>query len=122
MSAPRIGGILALKIDGNQYLAKGNFTYNLGVPKKEMVVGSDGVHGYKEVPQVPFIEGMITDSPDISITELRGLANVTALLTLANGKVISIENAVEASDGNVTTEEGEAQVRFEGTKGTELVS
>ena len=78
MASKRIGGILELKIDGNQYLAKGAFTYNLGKGKKEMVVGSDGVHGYKELPQVPFIEGAITDTDEISISDLRLLKDVTA--------------------------------------------
>lgn len=121
MADKRIGGILFLKVNGNQYQAKGAFTYNLGVPKKEMIVGSDGVHGYKEMPQVAYIEGAITDSPDISITELRDLRDATVTLELANGKVISIESAIEASDGEVTSEEGEAQVRFEGLKGTEII-
>jgi len=122
MASRRIGGILELKVDGNQYLVKGSFTYNLGIPKKEMIVGMDGVHGYKETPQVPFIEGSITDTADISVSDLRKLINVTAVLRLANGKTISIEEAVEASDGDVTTEEGEIQVRFEGTKGTEIAA
>lgn len=120
-TAQRIGGILELKVDGNQYLAKGSFTYNLGENKKEMIVGSDGVHGYKEMPQKPFIEGTITDTADISMSDLRKLVNVTAILRLANGKAISVEGAVEASDGDVTTEEGEAQVRFEGMRGTEIL-
>lgn len=120
MADKRIGGIIELKVSGNQYQAKGNFTYNLGIPKKEMVVGSDAVHGYKELPQVPYIEGAITDSPDILISELRSLRDVTVILRLANGKVISLEESVEASDGDVTTEEGEAQVRFEGTRATEI--
>ena len=122
MASRRIGGILELKVDGNQYLVKGSFTYNLGIPKKEMIVGMDGVHGYKETPQVPFIEGSITDTADISVSDLRKLINVTAVLRLANGKTISIEEAVEASDGDVTTEEGEIQVRFEGTKATEIAA
>lgn len=57
----RVGGIIFIKANGTQYRAKGNFTYNLGRLKKEKVVGSDGVHGTKVVPQVPFIEGAITD-------------------------------------------------------------
>lgn len=46
----RIGGVISLKVDGDMYFAKGNFTYNIGIPRKEGVVGSDRVHGYKETP------------------------------------------------------------------------
>lgn len=48
----RIGGVISLKVDGDMYFAKGNFTYNIGIPRKEGVVGSDRVHGYKETPQI----------------------------------------------------------------------
>jgi len=55
----RVGGIIRFSIDGVQYRAKGNFSYMIGNPKREAVVGSDGVHGYKETPQALFIEGTI---------------------------------------------------------------
>lgn len=120
MADRRIGGLIELKVDGNQYQAKGSFTYNLGEAKKEMVVGHDAVHGYKELPQVPFIGGMITDSREISVADIRKLRDVTVTLRLNNGKTIALQQAVEASDGDVTTEEGEAQIRFEGTAATEI--
>jgi len=118
----RLGGILELKVNGTQYLAKGEFEYNLGIPKKEYIIGADGSHGYKEMPQVAYISGAVTDSPDFSMTELRRLRDATIVLRLANGKVISLEEAIESSDGSVKSEEGEAEVRFEGSKATEIIS
>ena len=35
----RVGGIISIKVNGEVYNAKGNFTYNLGRPMKEAVVG-----------------------------------------------------------------------------------
>ena len=58
----RRAGILFFKVDG-AHDAKGGFTYNLGGAKREAIVGSDAVHGYKETPRVAFIEGEITDRP-----------------------------------------------------------
>jgi len=116
----RIGGIISLKIDGESYRAKGNFTYSLGANKKEMVVGADGIHGYKELPQVPYIEGEITDSAEISMQALRNIVNATVTLDLANGKLISLRNAVEASDGVGNTEEGNQSIRFEGMSAEEI--
>jgi hypothetical protein len=121
MAKRRVGGIIEFKVDGEIYQAKGNFTYNIGIAKKEMIVGSDGVHGFKETPQVPFIEGAITDSDELDLATFRSLRDVTVTLNLANGKVIVIEEAVEASDGNGTTEEGELEFRFEGIRGREVV-
>ena len=107
-------------MEGETYLAKGNFTYNIGTPKKEMVVGSDSVHGFKEMPVVPFIEGALTDTDETDLAALQAVRDATVTLELANGKVIVIEEAVYAGDGNVTTEEGEIAARFEGKRGREV--
>lgn len=109
----RVGGIIFIKVDGVQYQAKGSWTYNLGKPKREAVVGSDSTHGYKELPQVAFVEGVITDSSEISAESLVGVVGATVTLELANGKVISFRNSWFAGDGNITTEEGEIAARFE---------
>ncbi len=116
----RIGGIISLKIDGDMYFAKGDFTYNLGKPKKEGVVGSDGVHGYKEVPQIPFIEGEVTDRQEMSLEALVAISESTITLELANGKVIVLREAWYASEGTGNTGEGNVGARFEGKSAEEV--
>ena len=116
----RVGGIIFIKADGTQYRAKGNWTYNLGHLKKEGVVGADGMHGFKAMPQVPFIEGTITDDSEISLETILDLEDATITLELANGKVISLSQAWFAGEGNVTTEEGEIEARFEGMECDEI--
>ena len=120
MAERRIGGIIFLKVNAEQFQAKGNFTYNIGIPKKEMIVGSDAVHGFKEMPQIPMIEGVITDSSTLSLESLQGIRDATVTLELANGKIIVLREAIFAEDGNVTTEEGEITVRFEGISAEEV--
>lgn len=120
MANRRVGGIISFKISGESFNAKGNFTYNIGVPKKEAVVGSDGVHGFKEMPQVPYIEGSLTDTDELDLQALRETRDATCTLALANGKIIVIEEAHEASDGEASTEEGELQIRMEGMRGREV--
>lgn len=116
----RIGGIVEVKIDGALYKAKGEFTYNLGVNKKEAVVGSDGVHGYKEMPKAPFIEGAITDQVDLDVKALQKASNATCTLSLANGKIIVLKDAWYADDGDVSSEEGEIGFRMEGMSAEEI--
>lgn len=116
----RRAGILYLKIDGAILDAKGNFTYNAGMPKREAIVGADTVHGYKETPQVAFIEGEITDRPDLNLKTLAALDDITATLELSNGKVFVIRQGWYAADGNVQTEEGNIQLRIEGKEGEEI--
>ena len=119
MANKRVGGILYIAVNGERLQAKGSFTYNHGVDKREAVVGSDQVHGFKELPQAPFIEGAITDSDELDVPTLKAVRDSTVTLELANGKVFTLSQAWYAADGDVTTEEGEIQVRFEGISATE---
>lgn len=116
----RVAGIIAVKINGEQVLAKGNFTYNLGKPKREAVVGADSTHGYKETPQVAFIEGEITDRSDVSLETLVTTKDATVTLELGNGKIIVLRDAWFAADGTGNTEEGNVGVRFEGMSAEEV--
>lgn len=114
MANNRRGGTISLQINGVRYDAKGNFTYNLGVAKREAIVGADGVHGYKEMPQVPFIEGEITDRQDLDVRTLAQTTNATVTLSLANGKTAVLREGWYAGEGTVNTEEGNIATRFEG--------
>jgi hypothetical protein len=116
----RRAGIVYFKIDGSIQDAKGNFTYNLGKNKREAIVGADAVHGFKETPQVAFIEGEITDRGTLDLEALVTLDDITATLELSNGKVFVLRNAWYAGDGNVQTEESNIQIRLEGKTGEEV--
>lgn len=118
----RVGGILFLKVDGALLQAKGEFTYNIGRPKREAILGQDATHGYKELPQIAFIEGSITDKDDLSLENLVLTKDSTVTVELANGKTIVVREAWFAADGNVTSSEGEIEVRFEGIDGEEIAA
>lgn len=109
----RRGGIIQFKVDGVLYDAKGSFTYNLGRNKREAIVGADGIHDYKEMPQVAFIEGEITDRGTLDVTALMDANNVTATLLTGNGKTVVLKDAWFSADGNVGTDEGNIAIRFE---------
>jgi hypothetical protein len=112
MAIHRRGGILSFNIDGQVYEAKGNFTYNLGYPLREEVIGADGVHGYKETHQASYIEGEFTDSVNVDLAALVNISDVTVTLSLGNGKAIVLRQAWYSGDGNVQTEEGNITVKF----------
>jgi len=118
--ARRVGGILFIKANGVQLQVKGNWTWNLGVDRKEAVVGADGVHGYKQMPRAPFIEGAITDKQDLDVAALQGLTDATIVAELANGKVLSFNDAWAAGDWDQTSEEGEIAGRFEAMSAQEI--
>jgi Phage tail tube protein len=116
----RRAGTVFVKVNGVQYDAKGNWTYNPGEPKREAIVGADRVHGYSEKPQVPYVEGEITDGGSLDTIAFRNIVDATVTLELANGKTFILREAWYAADGDTQTEEGNIQVRFEGMDGDEI--
>jgi predicted heme/steroid binding protein len=120
MSKNRRAGQIFIKANGYQYDAKGSFTYNLGHNKRDAIVGHDAVHGFKTLPQPPFVEGIITDSGNLDVEGVLDIEDATVTLELANGKVILLSEAWYAHEGGITTEEGEIPIRFEGIKAEEI--
>lgn len=116
----RVGGIIQVQVNGTVENAKGNWSYNLGKPMREPVIGADGVHGYKETPQVAFVEGEITDRAGLNLAALCSLTNATVTVDLANGKMIALRNAWWAGEGTGNTEEGNIAARFEGLSAEEI--
>lgn len=120
MADQRRAGLIQVQIQGEIQDAKGSWSYNLGRPKREAMVGADGIHGYKETPQVSMIEGAITDRGTLDLAALATGRDLTITLTLSNGKVIVLRDAWFAGDGTVTTEESEIPVRWEGANAEEI--
>jgi hypothetical protein len=116
----RKGGIIQVQIDGEVYDARGNWTYNLGRSKREAIIGADAVHGYKEMPQVAFIEGEITDRGSLDLSALAVMEDATVTLSLANGKVVVLRDAWFAGEATGNSEEGNIAARFEGLGGEEI--
>ncbi len=114
MGNQRRGGLKALQINGEVYDAKGSFTYNLGKDKNESIVGADRIHGHKSTPQPGFAEGEITDRAGLSLEDLVTAKDATVTLSLGNGKMFVLHDAVYVGDGTGNTDEGNIDVRFEG--------
>lgn len=113
----RIAGFFQVKVNGVLQTAKGEFTSGYGQPKRSTVFNSDGrPAGWKEEPQVAFIEGKITDRPDLDLLALMNIEGATVTLHKANGKVEVLQDAFYAGDGNVTTGEAEVDFRMEGSR------
>jgi hypothetical protein len=116
----RRAGIIQVQFDGEIQDAAGEWSYNPGSPKREALVGADRVHGFKETPQVPFIEGVIRDRSDLDLNRLTRIEKATITLQLANGKVFVLRNAWHAGEGTANTGEATIPVRFEGESGEEV--
>lgn len=112
MSNARAGTVY-VSLDGERQDAKGSFTCNSGGEKRDAIIGADRVHGFKAVPQVPFVEGAITDSSTLDINKLKEADGVIVTVEFRNGKIFTLSDAWYAGEGSVTSEEGEIAVRWE---------
>src|SRR5262252_9366779 len=91
--AQRFAGIAYLSVDGNQYALRGNFTVSPSPVERTMIAGQDGVHGYQELPRVPYIEGDISTVPNLNLEDLEQQSDVTVVAQLANGKQYTLSGA-----------------------------
>jgi hypothetical protein len=116
----RFAGIATVKADGKSFPLHGNFTVSPSPTERTGVAGQDNVHGYMEMPRVPFIEGEISMIPDMTLHMLDNITDATVIAELANGKVYVLRNAWTKSAQEINTHDGTTRVRWEGLTCDEL--
>jgi hypothetical protein len=112
--AQRFAGVAYLMVDGDQLALRGNFTVSPSPVERTMIAGQDGVHGYQELPRVPFIEGDVSTVPEINLEDLDGQTDVNVVAQLANGKQYSLVGATCKAALEANTRDGQVRVRWEG--------
>ena len=112
--AQKFAGIAFLQVGGNQLRLRGNFTVSPSPVERTMIAGQDGVHGYQELPRVPFIEGDISTTPDMRLDDLDGMTDVNVVAQLANGFTYSLVSATCKAALEANTRDGQVRVRWEG--------
>jgi len=117
----RIGGPVEIQAGGIRLKVKPGATYNLGHPKREGVLGAKDAHGYKEAPQMAFVEAEVTDHRTLDVKALTTMEDATVTVTAPNGKTILFHNAYYAGEGTVSTDEGSLTIRFESTRPAEEI-
>jgi len=118
--AQRFAGIAFVKVDGKQLPLRGNFTVSPSSLERAGIAGQDGVHGFSENPRVPYVEGDISLTQDVSVEELQDITNATVTAELANGKTYVLSEAWTKAAFELNTHDGLARVRFEGVTCNEL--
>lgn len=112
--AQRVAGVCFVKVDGAQLAARGSWEWSPFTSKKEGVAGQDQVHGFKEMPTVPYIKGKITDLGGVSVSKFQNFKNSTVTLETASGKVIVLRDAWVKDEIVVNSEDGSYDAHFEG--------
>lgn len=110
----RIGGVLSLYIDGNQYEARGNFQVTPSKVKREGVAGLDRVHGYTETPIVPSIKGDVSIGNMLSLEDLEAINDATAQVNLANGRTYVLSQAWTTAAFQIDAHDGKFELELQG--------
>jgi len=112
--AQRIAGIAFVMVNGNQYALKGNLIVSPSVVERTMIAGQDSVHGYQELPRVPYIAGDFSAVPELSLDDLVDQVDVTVIAQLANGRQYTLSQATCKGDFEENTRDGQLNIRWEG--------
>lgn len=112
--ADRIAGIAFLTVDGTQLEVRGNFTVSPSAFERTMLAGQDGVHGYQELPRVPYIEADITTSRGFYLESLLQQNDITVIAQLADGMQYQLIGATCKGGLENNTRDGQVRVRWEG--------
>jgi Phage tail tube protein len=120
--AIRFAGVAHVMVDGNQEPLRGDLTISPNSLERTMIAGQDGIHGYQELPRVPYIECSLSTMPQVSVDQLEQGVNVTVLAQLANGKQYSLQEATCKGGIEINARDGQMRIRWEGTRCNEMNS
>jgi hypothetical protein len=112
--AQRFAGIAYLYVGSQMMALRGNFTVSPSPVERTMIAGQDGVHGYQELPRVPFIEGDISTTRGLALEDLDGATDVNVVAQLANGWQYSLIGATCKAALEANARDGQVRVRWEG--------
>ena len=111
--ALRIAGTAFVTVNGEQIPLRGNLTISPSAVERTMLAGQDGVHGYQELPRVPYVEGDFSTIPQLLMEELDGQVNETVVVQSANGRIYSFTEAMCKAGLEPNLRDGQVRVRWE---------
>lgn len=117
----RIAGIIKFVVDGIELSTEGSMTSNVGGFKREGKTSTNGsVVGFSEETIVPFIEGNIFLTSDLTAEKIKSMTNVTISFSRPTGKTVVFSEAFHAGEGDEDSENGTMEIRFEAKTAKEL--
>ena len=117
-----LAGTGSITVDGTTYMVEGDVKYKVATVKRESLIGYDGPHGYKQSYVTGSITMSLRDSGSLTVADFNTMTDVTVVLSLANGKVVTGKGMWTVEDQEVDTSEAKFEVKFEGPSVTEAVS
>ena len=118
----RFAGVAYWSVDGAQLAVRGNLEVMPSRYERTGIAGQDRVHGYSELPVVPYVAGDVSTLEGTSVENIDAVTNSTITVEAANGTVFVLRNAWRAERSTVNTRDGQFHVRFEGMSCVEFQS
>jgi len=115
-----IAGIATLTIDGTQLALKANCVISCSLLERDGISGQDRVHGYREMPRVPYIEADISVQHGQSIMNFDTIVDSTLVAEIADGRTFSLNNCWYCGRTELASQEGQWRTRFEGMTCVEI--
>lgn len=115
-----IAGTAYLFTAGGQIALRGNLMVSPSRVERTGIAGQDRVHGYSELPTIPFIEADISLDPTILWEDIELATDITVQADLINGHSYVLRNAWKAGRIDMNTREGFARCRWEGMNCAEM--
>ena len=103
-------GILEVKKDGDALYIEGDWEYDDGTPTKEDQVGHNFTSP-KYIPSVRYVAGNARFETLAQETEFLATSSATITMTLANGEILTLEDAYATRTGASKTDSGLVPVR-----------
>lgn len=108
-----VGGTAFITAAGVAYRLVGEARYSPAEIEREPAVGMDGVHGFTEKPRVSSIKGKFRDSGGLTVANFQNLTDITVVLELINGKVVTGRGMWTAAAAEVDAAEGTFDIEFQ---------
>lgn len=117
MANKRLAGTCFIKVDGEQIEISGGVEAPLNDKKREPVVGSSAVAGYKETVITPYVKLTAILVPGFPRDKISSADDMSITVEFANGDVYTLANAWLASESAHKGDDGTVDLEFNGFKG-----
>lgn len=114
-----VGGTAFVTIDGKTYELVARARYRTTLVERETAKGMDGIHGFIERPVSGMIAGQFRDRGGQKLSDFGAMRDVTIVLELVNGKVITGSHMWSTTAAEVDASDGTFEATFESGSVTE---
>jgi len=108
----QVTGKAVIRVDGQELRTLDGASLNPGGEKREAVVGSGKVHGYKEETVAPELECQIAHTADTSLMELGAIVSATITFDTDTGRQFLLREAFATDVPGLKTKDGTVDLKF----------